>query len=54
MKSVVLKEMQAAGKAGGLSGIEIIEGVVLTDEEWTSANVSFLLRFCLLRRIPGS
>ena len=41
INSLVLKELQAAGKAGGLSGIEIIEGVVLTDEEWTSANVSF-------------
>ena len=30
--------MQAAGKKGGLSGIEIIEGVVLADEEWTPQN----------------
>lgn len=40
VQSAVLKEMQQAGKAGGLSGIEIIEGVVLSDEEWTPANVS--------------
>jgi long-chain acyl-CoA synthetase len=42
LQSAVLKEMQLAGKAGGLSGIEIIEGVVLADEEWTPANVSGL------------
>jgi long-chain acyl-CoA synthetase len=38
MQTVVLKELQAAGKAGGLAGIEIIDGVVLADEEWTPAN----------------
>lgn len=30
--------MQAAGKKGSLAGIEIIEGVVLADEEWTPQN----------------
>lgn len=40
VQNAVLKELQANGKAGGLSGIEIIEGVVLADEEWTPANVS--------------
>lgn len=40
LQDLVLKELQAAGRAGGLSGIEIIEGVVLADEEWTPANVS--------------
>lgn len=40
LHGVVLKELQSAGKAGGLAGIEIIEGVVLADEEWTTANVS--------------
>ncbi|KAL1302046.1 hypothetical protein AAFC00_002492 [Neodothiora populina] len=38
MHDVVLKTLQAAGKKGGLSGIEIIEGVVLTDDEWTPQN----------------
>ncbi|MCJ1313797.1 long-chain fatty acid-CoA ligase [Agyrium rufum] len=38
VNAVVLKELQAAGKAGSLAGIEIIDGVVLVDEEWTSAN----------------
>lgn len=36
----VLKELQNVGRAGGLSGIEIIDGVVLSDEEWTPQNVS--------------
>ncbi|KAI8624536.1 AMP-binding enzyme [Xylariaceae sp. FL1651] len=38
LKSLVLKELQSAGRAGGLSGIEIIEGVALSDEEWTPQN----------------
>lgn len=40
VQSAVLKELQQVGKAGGLSGIEIIEGAVLADEEWTPQNVS--------------
>lgn len=40
VNDLVLKEMQAAGKKGGLSGFEIIEGVVLADEAWTPENVS--------------
>jgi len=43
VNSVVLKEMQAAGKKGGLAGMEIIEGVVLSDEEWTPQNVSGII-----------
>lgn len=39
LHSAVLKELQSAGRAGGLAGIEIIEGVVLSDEEWTPQNV---------------
>lgn len=34
----VLKELQEAGKIGGLKGIELIEGAVLADEEWTPQN----------------
>jgi long-chain acyl-CoA synthetase len=41
VQDAVLKELQQAGRAGGLSGIEIIDGVVLADEEWTPQNVSF-------------
>lgn len=40
LQAAVLKEMQATGRQGGLSGIEIIAGVVLSDEEWTPQNVS--------------
>ncbi len=40
VNAAVLREMQSAGKKGGLTGIEIIEGVVLSDEEWTPQNVS--------------
>lgn len=35
VNSLVLKDMQAAGKRGGLSGMEIIAGVVITEDEWT-------------------
>ncbi|KAK0715676.1 hypothetical protein B0H67DRAFT_487664 [Lasiosphaeris hirsuta] len=38
LQAAVLKELQDAGRAGGLSGIEIIEGVVVSDEEWTPQN----------------
>ncbi|KAJ5105557.1 hypothetical protein NUU61_002904 [Penicillium alfredii] len=38
LKSIVLQQLQTAGRAGGLKGIEIINGVVLSDEEWTPQN----------------
>ncbi|KAH6659450.1 AMP-binding enzyme [Truncatella angustata] len=38
LQSAVLKELQNTGRQGGLSGIEIIDGVVLSDEEWTPQN----------------
>ncbi|KAI0477658.1 acetyl-CoA synthetase-like protein [Xylariaceae sp. FL0804] len=34
----VLKDLTAVGKKGGLSGIEMVTGVVLVDEEWTPAS----------------
>jgi long-chain acyl-CoA synthetase len=40
MKDVVLKDLQKVGRSLGLQGIEIIEGVVLTEEEWTPQSVS--------------
>ena len=40
LNGIILSEMQAAGKKGGLNGIEIIQGVVLAEEEWTPQNVS--------------
>ncbi|KAL8698597.1 MAG: hypothetical protein Q9201_006481 [Fulgogasparrea decipioides] len=38
IRDLALKEIQATGKSGGLTGIEIIEGVVLAKEEWTPQN----------------
>ncbi|KAI9799506.1 MAG: long-chain fatty acid-CoA ligase [Piccolia ochrophora] len=38
LNNIVLKELQAAGRKGGLAGIEIIDGVVMADEEWTPQN----------------
>jgi hypothetical protein len=35
-----LKQLQDAGRKGGLAGFETIEGVVMADEEWTPQNVS--------------
>jgi long-chain acyl-CoA synthetase len=40
LQGAALRELQNQGRIGGLSGIEIIEGVVLSDEEWTPQNVS--------------
>jgi long-chain acyl-CoA synthetase len=40
VKSAVLKDLQATGRRGGLSGMEIVAGVVITDEEWTPPSVS--------------
>jgi long-chain acyl-CoA synthetase len=39
LNSIVLKQLQASGRGGKLKGIEIIDGVVLADEEWTPQNV---------------
>jgi long-subunit acyl-CoA synthetase (AMP-forming) len=40
LNSAVLKQLQDAGRKGGLAGFETVEGVVLADEEWTPQNVS--------------
>lgn len=37
----VHKDLIAVGKKAGLTGLEMIVGVVLVDEEWTPASVSF-------------
>lgn len=39
LNGIILKDLQVTGRQGGLSGIEIIDGVVLADEEWNAANV---------------
>lgn len=43
LTGIVLKDLQVAGRQGGLGGIEIIDGVVLAEEEWNAVNV----------RLPG-
>lgn len=35
VRAAVLAEIQAAGKQNGLQGIELIQDVVLSEEEWT-------------------
>ena len=37
--NAVLGELLAVGKRGGLTGIEMIQGLVLASEEWTPENV---------------
>jgi len=41
LRSAVLKQMHTVGKKAGLAGIELIEGVVLSAEEWIPENVSW-------------
>ena len=43
LQKIVLQQLQQQGKQGGLSGIEIISGVVMADEEWNPANASLSL-----------
>jgi len=50
MRSLVLKDMISYGKKAGLSPMEMIAGVVITDEEWTPNNVSICLARCSLLR----
>jgi long-chain acyl-CoA synthetase len=35
VNNAVLKDLQNTGRRGGLTGMEIVAGVVITDEEWT-------------------
>lgn len=38
----VYAELLAVGKRGGLTGIELIQGLVLVPEEWTPENVHLM------------
>ncbi|KAI1320886.1 acetyl-CoA synthetase-like protein [Xylariaceae sp. FL0255] len=38
VKDAVLKDLVAVGKKAGLSGLEMVAGVVVVDEEWTPAS----------------
>jgi long-chain acyl-CoA synthetase len=40
VRSLILKDLQSTGKRSGLAGMEIVSGVVITDEEWTPPSVS--------------
>ncbi|KAH7231690.1 uncharacterized protein BKA55DRAFT_653695 [Fusarium redolens] len=35
VRSLILKDLQSTSKRSGLAGMEIVSGVVITDEEWT-------------------
>ncbi|KAL8815255.1 MAG: hypothetical protein Q9223_005592 [Gallowayella weberi] len=39
LHQLALKEIQDVGKRGGLTGIEIVDGLVIAKEEWTPQNV---------------
>ena len=53
LRNIVLKEIQSTGKQGGLAGIEILDGLVMTDEEWNPANVRIPLPGLIsLQQIP--
>jgi long-chain acyl-CoA synthetase len=58
VRAEVLKEMQTVGRRSGLAPFEIIDGVVLTNEEWTPQNVSNFTfqipRYSFLTRSLGS
>ena len=38
VRQLVLEELQSVGRKAGLAPFEIIEGVVLAEEEWSSLN----------------
>lgn len=38
VRSTVLQELLSIGKKSGLSGFELVQGVVLSEEEWTPQN----------------
>lgn len=52
LNAIVLRELQKAGREGGLSGIEIIDGVVMSEDEWTAQNVRFPFLSPSLRHFP--
>lgn len=40
IKKLVLRELQNTGRKAGLEAFEILDGIVLTDAEWSPQNVS--------------
>lgn len=49
--ALALKEVIAAGKKGGLGGIEIIQGLILVHEEWTPQTQFLTSAMKLKRRV---
>ena len=43
LNGIVMKELLKSGKEGGLGGIEMLDGVVMSDEEWNPQNVGISL-----------
>lgn len=42
LKNEVLRSLILVGKKASLANIELIQGIVLSNEEWTPENVSYL------------
>ena len=53
VREAVFKDLVAVGKKAGLTGLEIISGVALVDDEWTPANVSFSQIFLSFHTLFG-
>lgn len=53
VREAVFKDLVAVGKKAGLTGLEIISGVALVDDEWTPANVSFSQTFLSFHTLFG-
>ena len=54
LNTIILKELQTAGRAAGLKPFEIINGVVLSDEEWTPQNVSAIPFLAPMHALPST
>ncbi len=44
VRGQVLKDLLAIGRKAGLTSLETVQGLVLVEDEWTPASVSF--SFC--------
>jgi long-chain acyl-CoA synthetase len=53
VRDAVLKDLIGVAKKGGLEGLEMISGVVLVDDEWTPASVSYYY-LLFLSPLPSS
>lgn len=52
VNAAVLKELLAHGRKAGLSGMEMVAGVLVVEEEWTPASVSFLFPNAIYAAAP--